>query len=196
MAVSVLQTYTIFAPEDFTAAVTLGMAYNETGKYDQAIVVLNRALDSNPRDAEAYNQRGFAYLSQEKGNLAEADYKLAVAYDPWNFEAHLGLARTYYLQGNPGDAYVQVETNAYPLAQTNEEKAEVFYWAATFLEQIDDQSSQQGARNYWRMLIALPADVMLPEWRQAAFEHLNITPTFTRTSTRTRTPSPTPTLNP
>lgn len=196
MAGSVLQTYTIYEPDDVTAAVTLGMVYNQTGKYDQALEVLNRALEADSRDAEAYNQRGYAYLYQDKGNLAEADFKLAVAYNPWNFEAHLGLARAYFIQGNPGDAYVQVETNAYPLARTNEAKAQVFYWAAKFLEQIDDESSQRAAGNYLRMLINLPADVMPPEWRQEAFERLNITPTFTRTASRTRTPSPTPTLNP
>lgn len=193
MAVSVLQTYTIYEPEDANAALTLGMAYNFSGNYDQAISVLNRAIEANPNSGDAYTQRGLAYLNQGKGNLAEADFKLAVAYDPWDFDAHLGLARAYDLQGLPGDAYIQAEQNAYPLARTNEQKAQTFYWEALFLEQLDDESSQIGARNYWYRLLDLPAEAMPEGWRKAAFEHLGITATFTRTATRTRTPSPTPT---
>jgi tetratricopeptide (TPR) repeat protein len=191
-AVAVLQTYIIYEPDDVAPLLPLGTAYNAAGEYSSALDVLNRYLDENQRDAEAYFQRGLAYLNMDNPNLAEVDFKKAISYNPFDFDAQLGLARAYFDQGMPGDAYVQTETNAYPLARTNFTKAQVYYWEALFLEAIGESISTLGARNCWYKLIALPADVMPEEWRVTAFEHLNITPTFTPTTRRTSTPIATP----
>lgn len=191
-AVAVLQTYTIYEPDDVNAFLSLGIAYNAAENYDAAQRILNRYIDSNPRNAEAYFQRGYAYLNLESPNLAEDDFKKAVGYDPYDFDAHLGLARAYFDQGLPGDAYVQAEMNALPLAKNNATKAEAYYWMAIFLEGIDDPSSELGSRNYWYKLINLPANVMPAEWRMTAFLHLGITPTYSPTPRPTRTPTKTP----
>jgi tetratricopeptide (TPR) repeat protein len=193
-AVAVLQTYIIYEPDDVQAFLALGTAYNAYGDYGKAVEVLNRYLDSYPRSAEAYYQRGFAFLNLETPNLAEDDFKSAVSYDPYDFDAQIGIARAYYAQEKPGDAYVYAETNALPLAKTDTTKAQAYYWSAIFLEDIDDPTSALGARNYWYKLINLPVDAMPEEWRETAYEHLGITPTWTPsprpTRTFTRTPTP------
>ncbi len=188
-----MQTYTIFAPDEPSAFLQLGTAYNAAGDYQAAVAVLNKAIDADRRSAEAYFQRGTAYLNLDSPNLAETDFLAAVTYDPFDFDSHLGLARAYFMQGKPGDAYVQAEKNAYPLAHSDGTKAQVYYWEALFLEAIEDDLSQEGARNNWYKLIALPADAMPEEWRTEAYQHLNITPTFTPTLSPTRTPTKTPT---
>jgi tetratricopeptide (TPR) repeat protein len=203
-AVSVLKTYTIFAPQDVSAYLKLGTAYNAAGDYEAAVVILNKAIDANRRDAEAYFQRGWAYLHLDNPNLAETDFKSTIYYDPFDFDAQLGLARAYFMQGQPGDAYVQAEQNAYPLAKSDGTKAQVFYWEAIFLEAINDPTSTIGARVAWTKLLDLPADVMPAEWRTEAYQHLNLTPTFTpsvpvaphSTQTSTRTPTATSTASP
>lgn len=199
-AVSVLQTYTVFMPEDTSADLQLGTAYNAAGEYAAAVEVLNKALDADRRNAEAYFQRGFAYLNLDNPNLAEADFKMAVAYDPIDFDSQLGIACAYFLQDKPRDAYIQAEQKALPLAKSDVTKAEVYYWEAVFLEAIGDPKSTEGARNYWNKLIALPADVMPEEWRTEAYQHLTVTPTFTSsptpTKTMTKTPTPTRTTTP
>ncbi len=192
-AVAVLQTYTIYEPDDVDAFLSLGTAYNAAGEYQAALEVLNRYLDANQRDPEAYFQRGLSFLNLDSPNLAEDDFKKAVGYDPYDFDSHLGLARAYFDQGLPGNAYIQAETNALPLAKSDGTKAQAYYWMALFLEEIEDPTSALGARNYWYKLIALPADVMPEEWRTTAYLHLGITPTFTPTPRRTRTPTMTPT---
>ena len=140
-AVSVLQTYTVFRPDDTSAFVQLGTAYNAAGDYEAAVEVLNKAIDANRRNAEAYFQRGTAYLNLDNPNLAEADFKAAVTYDPSDFDSHLGLARTFFMQGKPRDAYIQAEQNALPLATPDDTKAQVYYWEALFLEAIGDPTS-------------------------------------------------------
>ncbi len=189
-AVSVLQTYTIYAPNDTSAFLALGTAYNAAGQYQLAVNMLNKAVDADRHNAEAYTQRGYAYLNLQEASLAQADFKSAITYNPSDFDAQLGLARVLDMQKKPGDAYMQIEQKAYPLAKTDSTKAQVYYWEALFLEEIGDTLSLQGANNAWYQLIALPADAMPADWRTQAFQYLNITPTFTPTLTYDHTNLP------
>jgi len=193
-AVSVLQTYTVFEPNDNRAFLQLGTAYNAAGEYQAAVEVLNKAINANRRNPEAYFQRGTAYLNLDNPNLAETDFKAAINYDPFDFDSQLGIARAYFMEGKPGDAYIYTEQKAAPLARSDGTKAQVYYWEAIFLEAIKDPTSDIGAINNWNKLIALPADVMPEAWRTEAYQQLNITPTFTPTFTSTLTSTFTPTL--
>jgi tetratricopeptide (TPR) repeat protein len=200
-AVSVLKTYTLFMPEDASAFMQLGTAYNAAGEYQAAVEVLNKAIDADRSNPEAYFQRGTAYINLDTPGLAEADFKAALRVNSSDFDAQLGLARAFFMQGKPGDAYIQAEQNALPLAKTDNTKAQCYYWEALFLEKIPDQKS---ADAYWNRLIRLPGNAFSQQWRDAAFNHLKITPTYTptlsptKTLTRTTTPSPTrtPTIKP
>jgi tetratricopeptide (TPR) repeat protein len=189
-AISTLKTYIIYAPDDTDAFVTLGTAYNAVGDYQAAVDILNKAVDANARYGEAHFQRGFAYLNLNKANLAEADFKYAAAYDPTDFDSFLGLARAYDMEGKPGDAYIEAEQNAVPLAKTDYTKAQVYYYESLFLGEMNDTV---GERVSWYRLIALPAESMPAEWRNQAFLRLNITPTPTPSTAPTRIPSRTPT---
>jgi tetratricopeptide (TPR) repeat protein len=195
-AVSVLLTYSIFRPDDASAFLQMGIAYNSVGEYEAAVQILNKAINANRRNAEAYFQRGTAYLNLDSPNLAETDFKSALNYDPFDFDSQLGLAHAYFMQGKPGDAYMQAETKALPLAHSDGTLAQVYYWEALFLEAIGESQSDIGARNTWYKLIALPADVMPEAWRIEAYQHLNITPTFTPTLSPTKTPTETPSMTP
>jgi tetratricopeptide (TPR) repeat protein len=193
-AVSVLQTYTVFRPEETQAYVQLGAAYNAAGDYQSAVTVLDKAINANRRNAEAYFQRGTAYLNLDSPILAEADFKSAVAYDPIDFDSQLGLARAYFMQDKPRDAYIQAEQKALPLAHSDVTKAQVYYWEALFLESIGDSLSMEAAFNNWNKLIGLSEDSMPKEWRITAFLHLNITPTYTPTLSPTLTSGSTPSV--
>ena len=195
-AINVLQTYTIYAPGDYSAYLLLGTAYNVSDQFDAAVEILTRAINAGHGNADAFFQRGSAYLNLKKPQLAKADLRLSIAYDPLGFETFIRLAMAYDQQGQPGDAYIQVDLNAYPLAKTNEDKAQVFYWEAHYLEEMGDTISLEGAGNAWNQLILLPAEAMPATWRNEAYQHLNITPTYTPTLhvtlTQTLTQTPTP----
>ncbi len=199
-AVSVLQTYTVFEPNDTSSFLALGTAYNAAGQYQLAVNILNKLIDADQRNPKAYYQRGYAYLNLQEASLAQADFKSAITYNPYDFDSQLGLARALDIQKKPGDAYMQIEQRAYPLAKTDKMKAQVYYWEGLYLQEIGDKLSLQGASNAWYKLIALPADVMPEEWRTQAFQYLSITPTFTPTESPTITlPStamPTATVTP
>jgi tetratricopeptide (TPR) repeat protein len=196
LAVSVLQTYTVFKPEDTGVFLALGTAYNAAGQYQSAVDILDKAVAADRKNSKLYFQRGYAYFNLQEARLAEEDFKLAIAYDPLDFDSQLDLGRVYEMQKKPGDGYMQILQKAYPLARTNKLKAQVFYWEALCLEEIGDPLSAEGAKNAWYQLIALPAAAMPAEWRQLAFDHLEITPTFTPTLTATITPTFTLTPSP
>ena len=46
-----------------------GLIYNEKGQWDKAIAEYNKAIELNPEYADAYNNRGLAYL-----DLAQFDH--------------------------------------------------------------------------------------------------------------------------
>ena len=197
-AVGALQTYTLYQPEDPSAFVILGAGYNAAGDYRAAISVLDRAIGMDKKYAEAYYQRGLAYLSLKELDKAEQDFKVAVAYDPSDFDAQLGLARVYLLQGHAGDAYMQIERDVRPLVKNNRLlQAQADYWEAICLEQLNEP---QNAEHYWRNLLELPADFVLPkevvptDWRDQARGRLAVTPSPTATPKVTQTPTPASTL--
>lgn len=197
-AVGALQTYTLYQPEDPRAFVILGAGYNAAGDYRAAISVLDRAIGMDKKYAEAYYQRGLAYLSLKEVDKTEQDFKAAVAYDPSDFDSQLGLARVYLLQGHAGNAYMQIERDVRPLVKNNRLlQAQADYWEAICLEQLNEP---QNARHYWRNLLELPADFVLPkevvpaDWRAQARGRLAVTPS--PTATPTVTPTPTFTITP
>jgi hypothetical protein len=90
------------------------------------------------------------------------------------------------MEGKAGDAYIQAEVKALPLAKSDYTKAQVYYWQSIFLNEMKDEV---GERASWYRLIALPPDVMPAEWRTQAFKALGITPTPTKTPYRSPTPT-------
>jgi tetratricopeptide (TPR) repeat protein len=195
-AISVLKTYTKYAPEDYYAYQLLGTVFNDTGQFEAASEILTTAINAGWRNAITYYQRGSAYLSLDEAQLAAADFNLAIVYDDQSFDSYIGLSKAYDQLGRSGDAYVQVELKAYPLAKTDGMKAQAYYWEAHYLEEQGDPKSLIGATNAWYQLIALPPEVMSSAWRDEAYQHLNITPTSTPTVHFTLTPRATDTRVP
>jgi tetratricopeptide (TPR) repeat protein len=74
-------------------------AYATTGREREARQVLDKALQSNPKDAEALLQRGELNLQTGKLDQAVADLNYALSSRPESAEAHYGLASVFGLQG-------------------------------------------------------------------------------------------------
>jgi len=62
------------------------------GQYDKAIADYTKAIELNPRDAKAYNNRGNAYGNKGQYDQAIADYTKAIELNPRD-------ATTYYNRG-------------------------------------------------------------------------------------------------
>jgi protein O-mannosyl-transferase len=77
-----------------------GLAYQDKGNFDQAILDYNKAIEIKPNLAEAYINRGLSY--QDKGNFDQAllDYNKGIAIKPNLAEAYYNRGLAYQDKGN------------------------------------------------------------------------------------------------
>ena len=115
------------------------------------------------------------------------DLEKALADDGTSFEINLGLARAYFLQEKFGSSFVRAEVLK-SVAKTDEETALALYWHALSNEK---RGEMKDAVTDWQALLAMNKDVMTPEMRAEAEQHLKAVVTTTNTpkpETATSTP--------
>ena len=196
-AIEALNVYVNFARENDRAFALLGQAYYGLKDYKSAVDNFDKALALNPNGLRKYYiYMGLANL--ELGNVDQAvdDLEKAQNEDDKSFDVNLGLARAYFIQEKFGSAYVQAEILK-SLAKTDEQIALALYWHALSQEK---RGEFKDAVKDWQALLKMNKNVMTPEMRATAEEHLKavVTPTNTSkpvTATATKkggTATPTP----
>lgn len=93
---------------DRAVYVTLGRIHEMTGKHDLAIQEFQRALEFDPRDAEALDGIASSYENSGQIQDAEAAYKKAAAIRPDYWNGYNALALFYDRQGKYADAIAQL----------------------------------------------------------------------------------------
>ncbi len=186
-----LETYILYVPDDAQGFILLGTAYTAQKEPDKAVSALNQALKLDDNNADGYLQRGLAYLDLQDGKSAYSDLTQAVQLNPKSFAARLGFGRAYLILGYKTDAYNQINQAA-ALANSDEDRASLYYWRATTLESA---GNLPGSWKDWNLLLAMPGGVVPAEWLAQAHQSLAAVPTTTGTvtPTPTRTTTPTPT---
>ncbi len=188
-ALSALNTYLTYQPDDAQALAWLGSGYAASGQTDQAFQIFDQAIQKDSRSFEAYFRRGMLYLEQNDLEAALNDLNKAVQLNGRSYPARIALGRAFLLQGQDRNAYQQF-ASAEGLAQDDNDRAGVYYWRAQVLERIGE--SRVAIRD-WQALLDLPENAVPAEWRTMAEERLKtlITPTMTKVPTRTRVPTDT-----
>lgn len=82
----------------------LGRYYQGRNMREQAIVAYQRALASNPNNAEAHNGLGVMYASLQRYDESEAEFTAAIALTPKAVHLHNNLGYCYLLQGRNEEA--------------------------------------------------------------------------------------------
>lgn len=65
------------------------------GAYDEAIEMLNRALELDPKLVDAYYRIGLVHVEADQRNEAIAAFKKALTMEPENLQARMRLAEVY-----------------------------------------------------------------------------------------------------
>jgi tetratricopeptide (TPR) repeat protein len=151
---------------------------------------MDRALAQDLTRREANLYRLLANVELGNATAADADIDRVDSAYPDLFEANLGIVRAELLNERNGNAFLALE-NTIELAETDEQKALAYYWAATVYEA---RSELRDAAEYWELLLELPEDSMTGEMRETAEERLLDIRPPTPTSSPTRTPTPTRTV--
>ncbi len=95
-AITYLEQALQLAPEHLRFMVRLGVAYSGAGQVSEALATFDEALQRNPKQAEVYNNRGYAHVLDRGFEKAEEDFKAAIALDPDMVMAIANLASLYY----------------------------------------------------------------------------------------------------
>ena len=76
----------------------VGLAYLQKREFDEAILLLNKSLETNPKYAGAYETRGGIYSRREQYDQAISDFNKALEIDPSLAEACFSQGRAYYFK--------------------------------------------------------------------------------------------------
>lgn len=196
-----LKIYLSTNPNDSEALAWMGSSYYAQGNLNDALQALNRSLAIDSRQLDAYIQRAQIEQDQEDYDSAEKDFEQALTINKKSFAANLGLGINYLKSEYSGNAYQQLSiSEAY--AKSNFEKAQVYFYRAQSLENLEEFKP---AVRDWQALLALPKTDVPADWRAQAEKQLALlitstplpnTPTPTLTSQPTEglkiTASPTP----
>jgi len=98
----------------------LGVAYEKSGEFDNAIKEYELAARTQPI---AYLYLGNAHFQKQDWAHAEHNYKKAIEIDPNNADARNNLAWLYYIQGKRLDHAERLATQAIDL---NPSKAHIY----------------------------------------------------------------------
>lgn len=82
---------------------------DETGKEEEAIASLNKAIDKYDRHAQAYERRGKVNFILKKYHDAKRDYSKCLKLDPNNPYAYYGQARVQILEADNEEALTSLE---------------------------------------------------------------------------------------
>jgi len=186
-----LETYTRYVSDDKTAFLWLGEAYVKNGILDAAQAAFDQAIKLDNAYFDARLQRGLFELDQNNLKKAYDDLRLAWQINPNSFPANLALAR-YDLANGDLSAALTVLDAAMRLAQTDLDKAGVYYYRAQVLEGVKNNPA---ALQAWQALLKLSPDGIPAAWLAAANQRLaaQTTPSLTTTLSLTPRPSLTPT---
>jgi tetratricopeptide (TPR) repeat protein len=73
----------------------VGLAYLQRRQFDQAVLLLSKSLETNPKYAAAYETRGAIYSRREQYDQAISDFNRALEIDPGFAEAYFSRGRAY-----------------------------------------------------------------------------------------------------
>ena len=104
-AVRPIQTAIAYgAGEDFGAHSALGVAYDKTGRHEQARASYDRALAIKPGAAQVLNNKGLSYALEGEAQLAERTLRVAAASPGGTARMRQNLALVLSLQGQADEA--------------------------------------------------------------------------------------------
>ncbi|MEX2163253.1 MAG: tetratricopeptide repeat protein [Sulfuricaulis sp.] len=86
----------------------LGVKAVQAGDYQRALALLQRVVQAQPRNADAWNYVGFSHRKLRQFELSLAAYQKALAINPGHRGANEYLGELYLMTGEPEKAQAQL----------------------------------------------------------------------------------------
>jgi arylsulfatase A-like enzyme/Tfp pilus assembly protein PilF len=106
---SILQKLDQKLPEVIDIPISLGLNYQRSGRYPQAAEVFKRALDRDPRNAQAHFDLALCYFRLHQPDEAIKELLVALALEPWYTRAEELLATIYLQKKDYGQARARLQ---------------------------------------------------------------------------------------
>ena len=157
---------------------------------NQAESLLNQAVSLGGNNSSLYQIRALVYIELGEQEKAVVEAFNARKVDREEFDVNLFLGKILYNSSrySLGLVYLNISEQQ---AQNEANLAEVYYWRALTLENLDQKEK---AIHNWQNLMSLPLEFVPDEWEIIAAEKL--LPTATPSPTPTPSPTSTPTITP
>jgi tetratricopeptide (TPR) repeat protein len=125
-------------PNSFEAQIYLAECYGRLSEPDSAIIVLNKAIESNNKGtANLFAERGVAYLNKHDYDSSTRDFENALKYDStdnqlYRLIVHSRLSQRYYVNGTwlkfeQGDIS-SIINEVYPVVYKNKPSVDEFIY--------------------------------------------------------------------
>jgi tetratricopeptide (TPR) repeat protein len=153
---------------DLTAAQLNRSGYDalQAGNYAEAVTLLKRVVELEPKDRVAWNNLGRAYLGLRHTDEAIDAFQKQIAVNPYDQYAYNNLGRAYVskqdydkaeaaflkqLEVNPLDKYTPSNLGALYIARENYERAAEQFERAIALNPDDSWTQFQAGKSYLRL---------------------------------------------
>ena len=97
------------------AIIESGTSYNANGQYKEAMAEFNKVIEMDPKNAEAYNYRGYSCILAGDFDRAIADYTKAIDLKPLYADAYYNRGLVYDMQKNDREKAIYDLTKAIQL---------------------------------------------------------------------------------
>ncbi len=87
----------------------VALAFFQKREFAQAILLLNKSLETNPKYAAAYETRGVLYSRREEYGHAISDFNKALEIDPTFPDAYFNRGRVYYFEKEYDQAWQDIK---------------------------------------------------------------------------------------
>lgn len=91
------------------------MGFFKEGKYKEALDMFSLVLETEPDNADVYNNMGVAYSCTGDFGHAESSYTKAIELDPQLAQAYINLSDLYYKSGDLASALGTLQRGSYEL---------------------------------------------------------------------------------
>jgi serine/threonine protein kinase len=125
-----------------------GNTYYKQKDYDSAVQNYSKAIELNPRDANAYSSRGNAYYMKGDHDQAFADYNKALALDSTLPHVYINRGNIYYEEGERDQALIDFNR----AIQVDSQNATAYYRRGRFYASAYYDYKNRDAGDYDRAM--------------------------------------------
>ncbi|MGQ9621767.1 MAG: FG-GAP-like repeat-containing protein, partial [Bacteroidales bacterium] len=145
-------------PSDLVSLRTLGLAYLEELKFDEAENTFKKFIQLSPEDKFGYANLGLTYMRMGRFEEAKQELARAIKIDPDDADIRLIMATTYQMNNEREKAIQELE-NTYSFATGH---VKILYSLAELYSSIESEDARREYKKYTSELLKYAPENLIP----------------------------------